>query len=66
MTLLEQFLRGHSLEQAPPQPNEAVVALAAQIRKKIGFEDPVADTDALIFLHAFYRAQRAFLERKKL
>ncbi len=63
---LETFLRAHPLQGAPQTVHPSVVALAAQIRKKIDFEDPVPEADALIFLHAFYRAQRAFLERKKL
>jgi uncharacterized RDD family membrane protein YckC len=63
---LEAFLRSHPLAGAPANLPESVIALAAQIRRKIGYDDPVPDTDALIFLHAFYRAQRAFLERRKL
>ena len=63
---LEQFLRVHPPGDIdkPPRPN--VVALAAQIVKKIGYGDVVPETRALAFLHAFYRAQREFLERKKL
>ncbi len=63
---LEKFLRSHPLAGAPAKPHPSVVALADQIRRKIGFEDPVPDVEALVFLHAFYRAQRSFLERKKL
>ncbi len=63
---LERFLRSHPLGEVAKTAQEAIVALAAQIRKKIGYEDPVPDNDALHFLHAFYRAQRAYLERKKL
>ncbi len=63
---LETFLRSHPLSEASGPPKANVVALAAQIRKKIGYEDRVPDERALAFLHAFYRAQREFLERKKL
>ena len=63
---LEKFLRSHPLSEASRTPNSNIVALAAQIRRKIGYDDPVPDDRALAFLHAFYRAQREFLERRKL
>lgn len=63
---LEKFLRSHPLSEASQPPKSNVVALAAQIRKKIGYDDPLPDERALAFLHAFYRAQREFLERRKL
>ena len=63
---LETFLRSHPLGEGAKPVKSNVVALAAQIRKKIGYDDPLPDDRALAFLHAFYRAQREFLERKKL
>ena len=63
---LETFLRSHPLGEGAEPVKSNVVALAAQIRRKIGYDDPVPDDRALAFLHAFYRAQREFLERKKL
>ena len=63
---LETFLRAHPLKAGEGPPVPAVVEVAAQIRRKIGYEDPVPDDRALAFLHAFYIAQRDFLERKRL
>ena len=63
---LETFLRSHPLGEGAKPVKSSVVALAAQIRRKIGYDDPLPDDRALAFLHAFYRAQREFLERKKL
>lgn len=63
---LETFLRAHPVAKIDAPPNLAVVEVAAQIRRKIGYEEPVPDSRALAFLHAFYTAQREFLERKRL
>jgi hypothetical protein len=43
-----------------------VVEIAAQIRRKIGYQEAVSPARALAFLHAFYIAQRDFLERRRL
>lgn len=63
---LEEFLRAHPAEKIDAEPDAAVVEIAAQIRRKIGYEEPVEDARALAFLHAFYAAQRDYLERKRL
>lgn len=64
---LERLLRTHPLEVGSTKPiEESIIKVAAQIRKKIGFEQPVPDHRALAFLHAFYKAQRAYLEQKQL
>lgn len=62
---LETLLRRHPLDEAPGTPDPSVVAVAAQIRTKIGYDEPVPEARALAFLHAFYKAQRAFLENRQ-
>lgn len=61
---LETLLRRHPENETTP-PDASIVAVASQIIKKIGYTEPVPDDQALAFLHAFYRAQRAFLENKQ-
>lgn len=43
-----------------------MVAIARNIRKKIVYEEAVADRDAEAFLDSFYIAQRRYLEQRKL
>lgn len=61
---LETLLRKHPEDDAK-SPDQSIIAVAGQIIRKIGFADPVPDDRALSFLHAFYRAQRSFLENKQ-
>ncbi|MFS2316697.1 RDD family protein [Maricaulis sp. D1M11] len=63
---LETFLRSHPLTMAPVEPDSAVVSIARQIIRKIGYKDPVPVHRMLAFLHAFYKAQRAFLEGRQM
>lgn len=63
---LETFLRAHPAEKIDAPPSQAVIEVAAQIQRKIGYHEAVPDARALAFLHAFYTAQREFLERKRL
>ena len=64
---LEDLLRTNPLSaDSRARLDESVIRVAAQIRKKIGYEDPVPDDRALAFLHAFYKAQRAYLEQKQI
>lgn len=66
---LEQVLRA-----GPPYPNmdterrhkQALATISGKIRAKIDFPETVPDEDAKAFLDAFYRAQRAYLESRKL
>ena len=43
-----------------------VAAVVEQIRRKIGYAEPVPARDHLAFLKAFYNAQRAHLEQRQL
>lgn len=43
-----------------------LMAIARNIRRKIQYEEPVADHDTKAFLDAFYVAQRRYLEQRKL
>jgi uncharacterized RDD family membrane protein YckC len=45
---------------------EAIAKISATIIRKIDFTDPVSSAQQLPFLYAFYRAQREFLENRKL
>lgn len=65
LQVLEKLLRGQNPAPGEP-PSEALVEVAASIRRKIGYREEVPPTDVAAFLLAFYRAQRAFLEQKKL
>ncbi len=63
---LESLLRSRSEARgADARRLESLVQVTAQIRRKIGYEEPVPDSRAHEFLHAFYTAQRAFLEQKR-
>jgi len=62
---LETLLRRHPLSDADKAPDPSIVAVTQQICTKIGYEEPVPDSRALAFLHAFYKAQRAFLESRQ-
>ncbi len=64
---LESLLRSRSeTRRSDLRRRDSLVQVAAQIRYKIGFEEPVPDGRAHEFLHAFYTAQRAFLEQKRM
>lgn len=63
---LETLLRAHPASAIDDPPQPAIVEVAAQIRRKINYSESVADSRALAFLHAFYTAQRDFLERRRL
>lgn len=64
---LETLLRANPLDKPVKKTmRQTLIEVAAQIRKKIGYADTVPDDRALVFLHAFYTAQRAFLEQKQL
>ena len=64
---LESLLRTRSeTRSSNVRRVESLVQVAAQIRRKIGYEEPVPDSRAREFLHAFYTAQRAFLEQKRM
>ncbi|WP_421789032.1 RDD family protein [Hyphobacterium sp.] len=64
---LETLLRANPLDKPVKKAmRQTLIEVAAQIRRKIGYEEAVPDNRALAFLHALYRAQRAFLEQKQL
>ncbi|WP_394693666.1 RDD family protein [Hyphobacterium sp.] len=64
---LETLLRANPLDKpVKADMRKTLVEVAAQIRKKIGFDEPVPDERVLAFLHAFYTAQRAYLEQRQL
>ncbi len=64
---LETLLRANPLDQAVKKDmQKTLLEVMRQICRKIGYDEPVADDRALAFLHAFYKAQRAFLEQKQL
>lgn len=64
---LETLLRANPLDKPEKaEMRETLIEVAAQIRRKTGFDDAVPDDRALAFLHAFYAAQRAYLEQKQL
>ena len=60
---LESILRHHKGSRAD---HEAVEKIVAAIVHKIGYPDRIAGNDRLAFLFAFYRAQREYLENRKL
>lgn len=62
---LETLLRRHPLDEVTDRPDPAIVQVAAQIRRKISYPNEVGEPRALAFLHAFYKAQRAFLENRQ-
>jgi uncharacterized RDD family membrane protein YckC len=61
--VLEEILR--KAGQGVPQ-DEVMAAVAARIKRKIGWTEPSARDDSRAFLEAFYAAQRARLEHKML
>lgn len=65
---LEQVLqadtRGNSGTRDQRRAN--LEAISRTIRAKIGYRETVSEADALAFLRAFYAAQRAYLERRRL
>ena len=64
---LETLLRANPSDKPMKTEMRAtLIEVAAQIRNKIGFDDAVPDDRVLVFLHAFYTAQRAYLEQKQL
>jgi len=64
---LETLLRANPLDKpVKTEMRATLIEVATQIRKKIGFDDSVPDARVLAFLHAFYTAQRAYLEQKQL
>ncbi|WP_157944537.1 RDD family protein [Mangrovicella endophytica] len=65
LQVLEKLLRTKTPAPGEP-PSQALLDVTASIRRKIEYPDPVPDAEAADFLLAFYRAQRAFLEQKKL
>lgn len=62
------------LHAGPPYPSydvkrrheESLATISAKIRAKIEYPEDVPDREARAFLDAFYRAQRAYLESRKL
>lgn len=64
---LETLLRANPLDKpVKPEMAKTITEVAAQIVRKIGYEETIPSERALAFLHAFYTAQRAFLEQKQL
>ncbi len=67
LQVLERLLRGRTGAAPQAAPDAAAMAqVSASIRRKINYADPVPPAEVELFLLAFYRAQRAFLEQKKL
>lgn len=63
---LERLLRADTASASSEERRrESLVQVAAQIRRKIGYEEAVPPARAEEFLRAFYTAQRAFLEQKR-
>ncbi|WP_083635263.1 RDD family protein [Maricaulis sp. W15] len=64
---LESLLRTEAKTRgSDARRRDSLIQVAAQIRRKIGYEEPVPDSRVAEFLHAFYTAQRAFLEQKRI
>ena len=69
LQVLERLLRERTRDDArgsAPPDQAALAQVSASIRGKIGYGDAVPAEEAEAFLLAFYRAQRAFLEQKRL
>lgn len=62
--LLQSETRGSAETRSQRRAN--LEAVARTIRAKIGYGDPVDEADAVPFLRAFYAAQRAYLEQRRL
>lgn len=66
---LEQYLREQPVgtsEEAQSQRRKTMAAICEKIRAKIGYRETVRDNEVEGFLIAFYTAQRAHLEQRKL
>ena len=68
LQVLERMLRpaGKLGPQARRKREAQLGDIAGRIRAKIGHDEPVAHRETEAFLRAFYRAQRAYLESRKL
>lgn len=63
---LERLLRADTASaSSEDRRRQSLIKVSAQIRRKIGYEDAVPPERAGEFLQAFYTAQRAFLEQKR-
>lgn len=66
---LENLLRVQDRLTSPAQAlkqKETVAAIIEKIRMKIGYADPVPPAEHVVFLRAFYNAQREHLEKRQL
>ncbi len=66
---LEKLLRAQEnrmSQSSAEQSRQAMTAIVERIRQKIGYADAVEPGDELVFLQAFYSAQRAHLEQRQL
>ncbi|WP_305987924.1 RDD family protein [Roseibium sp. MMSF_3544] len=66
---LESLLRAQNTRPTTDggrQRDATIEAIVEKIRKKIGYADPVARSERLRFLQAFYKAQREHLEQRQL
>lgn len=66
---LEDLLRAydkHLAGEAFDRRRQTIAAVVEQIRIKIDFSDPIAPSDHVRFLRAFYNAQRSHLEQRQL
>jgi len=69
LQMLEQYLRFDPLHMSAATQlgrQRTLVAICDKIRAKIGYPEAIRDQDAQAFLVAFYTAQRAYLEQRKL
>ena len=68
LQILEQLLQSgaRTRRETHAQQMQEMVRVARRIRSKIGYSDPVKDSEAEAFLQAFYAAQRGHLEQRKL
>lgn len=66
---LEKLLQAQPTSSAgdvTERRKKALKKVCNTICGRIGYEDPIADTDTEAFLTAFYKAQRAFLENRQI
>lgn len=68
LQILEQLLQSgeRSRRETPARQVQEMEQVSRRIRLKIGYSDPVKDSEAQAFLRAFYAAQRGHLEQRKL
>lgn len=68
LQVLERVLQAGEARDAESarQRRENLVAIAERIRRKIAYEEQVAAEEVEDFLRAFYAAQRAYLEQRRL